>query len=180
MAGLSISRGIAATTVAEAAAGNADALAGIVDAYHDDMARIAYVICGNQDAAQDAVQAAWPVAWRKLGSLRDPDALRPWLMSVAANQARQAMRKDRRHPVVEIEVADIGSTAGDPSHRAAAVDLAAALHRLPPDDRAILALRHVAGFDSNEIGTALGMSPSSVRSRLARVIARLREELQDV
>ena len=65
-----------------AAAGDADALARIVGAYHDDMARIAFVICGDADLAQDAVQAAWPMAWRKLGSLREPERLRPWLMSV--------------------------------------------------------------------------------------------------
>lgn len=177
--GVSIQGRIAATTVAEAAAGDVDALARIVSAHHDDMARLAFVICGDQDLAQDAVQAAWPVAWRKLGTLRDPDALRPWLMSVAANQARQMVRKDRRHPVVEIEVADVGSTHGDPGTRTGLVDLAIALRRLGPDDRAILALRHVAGLDATEIGRALGMSPSGVRSRLARVIARLREELQD-
>jgi RNA polymerase sigma-70 factor (ECF subfamily) len=180
MAGLSISTGIAATTVAEAAAGDANALARIVAAHHDDMARLAFVICGDQDLAQDAVQAAWPKAWRKLGSLRDPDALRPWLMSVAANEARTLIRRQVRHPVVEIEVADVGSSAGDPGRRAASLDLAAALRRLSPDDRALIALRHVAGFDSTEIGRALGMTPSSVRSRLARVLARLREELRDV
>src|SRR6476659_8861965 len=106
---------IAATTVADAAAGDADALARIVGAHHDDMARICFVICGNQDLAQDAVQAAWPIAWRKLGSLRDPERLRPWLMAVAANEARQILRRQRRHQVVEIEIADVGSPQGDPA-----------------------------------------------------------------
>ena len=176
---LSISGGIAATTVADAAAGDADALARIVGAHHDDMARICFVICGDADMAQDAVQAAWPIAWRKLGSLRDPAALRPWLMSVAANEARQMIRRERRHPVVEIEVADIGSGHGDPAGRAAFADLAIALRRLSPEDRALLALRHVAGFDATEIGRSLGISPSGVRTRLARLIARLRTELED-
>ena len=176
---LTIAGGIAAMTVAGAAAGDADALARIVGAHHDDMARICFVICGDPDLAQDAVQSAWPIAWRKLGSLRDPAALRPWLMSVAANEARQMVRRQRRHPVVEIEVADVGSRHGDPASRAAVADLAIALRRLSPEDRALLALRHVAGFDATEIGRALGMSPSGVRSRLARLIARLRTELED-
>jgi RNA polymerase sigma-70 factor (ECF subfamily) len=177
---LTIAGGIAAMTVADAAAGDADALARIVGAHHDDMARICFVICGDPDLAQDAVQSAWPIAWRKLGSLRDPEALRPWLMSVAANEARQIMRRQRRHPIVEIEVADIGSQRGDPAGDAALADLAVALRRLSPEDRALLALRHVAGFDATEIGKALGISPSGVRSRLARLIARLRTELEDV
>jgi RNA polymerase sigma factor (sigma-70 family) len=176
---LTITGGIAATTVADAAAGDADALARIVGAHHDDMARLCYVICGDADMAQDAVQAAWPIAWRKLGTLREPDRLRPWLMTVAANVARQMVRRQRRHVVVEIASADVGSHAGDPAARPALADLAVALRRLSPDDRALLAMRHVAGFDATEIGRALGISPSGVRTRLSRLMARLRTELED-
>ncbi|MGZ6260557.1 MAG: RNA polymerase sigma factor, partial [Candidatus Limnocylindrales bacterium] len=64
---LTVPSGVAATMVAQAAAGDVDALARIVGLHHDDMARVCYVICGDQDLAQDAVQAAWPIAWRKLG-----------------------------------------------------------------------------------------------------------------
>jgi RNA polymerase sigma factor (sigma-70 family) len=177
---LTIPGGIAATTVAEAAAGDVAALARIVGAHHDDMARICFVICGDQDTAQDAVQAAWPIAWRKLRSLRDPDRLRPWLMAVAANEARQILRRQRRHRIVEIEVADIGTDQFDPAARAGLADLATALRRLSPEDRTLLALRHVAGYDATEIGRELGISPSGVRSRLARLTARLRTELSDV
>jgi len=176
---LTIPGSIAATTVAAAAAGDAEALALIVGAHHDDMARICYVICGDPDMAQDAVQAAWPIAWRRLGSLRDPARLRPWLMAVAANEVRQAMRRQGRHHVVEIEVADLGSSHGDPAARSALTDLAVALRRLSPEDRTLLALRHVAGFDATEIGRELGMSASGVRSRLARLLERLRSELAD-
>ncbi len=165
--------------VAQAAAGDAAAFARIVAEHHDDMARVCFVICGNRDEAQDAVQAAWPIAWRKLNSLRDPHRLRPWLVTIAANEARQAMRRRRRHQVVEIDVADVGSDALDPSRRSREVDLSAALRRLSPEDRALLALRHVAGFDATEIGQAMSMSSSGVRSRLARAAARLRSELGD-
>ncbi len=72
---MTIGAGIAASVVADAAAGDATALARIVAAHHDEMARVCFVICGDQDLAQDAVQAAWPIAWRKLGSLRDPEHL---------------------------------------------------------------------------------------------------------
>jgi RNA polymerase sigma-70 factor, ECF subfamily len=171
--------GIAAATVADAAAGDASALARIVGAHHDDMARICFVICGDADLAQDAVQAAWPIAWRKLRTLRDPDRLRPWLMAIAVNEARQLLRQRGRHPVVEIGVVDVGSSTTDPANRAAIADLHVALQRLPSEDRALLALRHVAGFDATEIGRVLGISPSGVRSRLARLLDRLRVELDD-
>jgi RNA polymerase sigma factor (sigma-70 family) len=175
--GQAIAAAVPATIVASAAAGDADALARIVGAHHDDMARIAYVICGDADLAQDAVQSAWPVAWRKLGSLREPDRLRPWLMAVAANQARMLLRARRRERVVEIDVVGHDAAQPDPAARPELTDLALALSRLSPDDRALLAFRHVAGFDATEIGHALGMSPSGVRSRLARLLSRLREEL---
>lgn len=171
--------GIAAVVVAQAAAGDAIAFARIVAEHHDDMARVCFVICGDQDMAQDAVQAAWPIAWRKLPSLREPEQLRPWLVTIAANEARQIMRRMRRHSVVEIDVADVGSDEHDPSRRATQSDLAVALRRLSPEDRSLLALRHVSGFDATEIGRAMGMSASGVRSRLARAAARLRSELGD-
>jgi RNA polymerase sigma factor (sigma-70 family) len=168
-----------ATTVANAIAGDVDALARIVGAYHNDMARIAYVICGDQDLAQDAVQAAWPICWRKLNTLREPDRLRPWLMAVAANEARQIIRRRRSRHVVEISMADMSSADLDPQARAGETDLAVALGRLSPDDRALLALRHVGGYDATEIGRAMGISASGVRSRLARLMERLRKELGD-
>ena len=171
---------IAASSVADAAAGDVDALARIVRTHHDDMARVCFVICGDQDAAQDAVQSAWPIVLGKLGTLRDPERLRPWLVSVAANEARQQLRRQKARPVVEaVDTNDLGSSTTDPAGRSDLIDLAAALRQLSPDDRALLSLRFVAGFDATEIGRALGMSPSGVRSRLARLIARLRTELDD-
>ena len=176
---MTLSAGVADTTVANAIAGDVDALAQIVGAYHDDMARIAFVISGNADVAQDAVQAAWPKAWKKLGSIRERDKLRPWLMAIAANEARQIMRQRIGRPVVEIEVADIAAPGSDPQSRSSGLDLDAALRRLSPDDRAILALRHVGGYDATEIGRVMGMPAATVRTRLARTVARLRKELGD-
>jgi RNA polymerase sigma-70 factor (ECF subfamily) len=169
--------GLAAMVVAQAAAGDAAAFANIVAEYHDDMARVCFVICGDQDMAQDAVQAAWSIAWRKLASLREPAQLRPWLVTIAANEARQVLRQRRRYRVVEIEVADVGSAEHDPSAHVSRSDLVTALRRLSPADRSLLALRHVSGFDATEIGRAMGMSASGVRSRLMRAAARLRSEL---
>jgi RNA polymerase sigma-70 factor (ECF subfamily) len=170
---------IAASTVADAVGGDTVAFARIVRAHHDDMARVAFVICGDREMAQDAVQAAWPRVWRRLGSLRDPALLRSWLISVAANEARQLLRRQRRGRIVEIEVADIGSSAADPQTRTAESDLVAAVRRLNAEERALLAMRYVAGFDASEIGEALGLSSSGVRSRLARLVGRLRQELSD-
>ena len=93
-----------APAVQAAVAGDEVAFARIVQAYHGDLVRVAFVVAGDEQLAQDAVQSAWSIAWRKLGSLRDPERLRPWLVSVAANQARQMVRSQNRRDVAEIKV----------------------------------------------------------------------------
>jgi RNA polymerase sigma-70 factor (ECF subfamily) len=163
--------------LARAIAGDEVAFARIVAAHHGDMARIAFFVCGDLDIAEEAEQSAWAVAYGRLKSLRDPDRLRPWLMSIAANQARQIARSRRRRTVRELAVTD-PTRPRDIDH-AAMIDLAGALGRLDPKDRAIVGLRYIGGFDSVEIGLAMGMSASSVRVRLHRLLGRLRKDLGD-
>jgi RNA polymerase sigma factor (sigma-70 family) len=163
--------------LARAARGDVAALAEIVARHHADMARVCAVICDDPNVADDAVQSAWPIAWRRLGTLRDPGRLRPWLISIAANEARQLQRRERRRRVVEIQSAPPPTV--EPEDAIAMVDLERALAGLDADDRALLALRFVAELDSAEIGRALGLSGSGARSRLERLVARLRQELRD-
>ena len=103
-----------------AASGDQAAFARIVQAHHGDMTRVCYVICGDLDLADEAVQSAWPIVWKKLGTLKDPERLRPWLVSVAANEARQILRSRRRRTVVELSVspgAEHAQSAADPAGR---------------------------------------------------------------
>jgi len=168
-----------ASTVQLAAAGDEVAFARIVAAHRPEMVRVAYVVSGDWDLAQDATQAALWIAWRKLPSLRDPTRLRPWLMAVAANEARAVLRRQRRHRVVELTFATDASGASDPGDEIGQVDLSNALHRLGPEDRALVALRYLAELDSAEIGSLTGRSASGVRTRLSRVLDHLRKELGD-
>jgi RNA polymerase sigma-70 factor (ECF subfamily) len=168
-----------AALVAAASRGEVLALEQIIALYHRDLTRVCVVVCGGDgDLAEEAAQAAWPIAWQKIRTLRDPDRLRPWLISIAANQARMLLRQ-RRRGVVDISAADELSNRDDPSSSARQLDLRVALQSLEPQERELLALRYVAGFDSTEIGRALGMSASGVRTRLERLLARLRKELDD-
>ena len=73
--------------LASAAEGDEFAFARIVDADHDDMRRVCAFITRDPDLAEDAVQTAWSIAWRKLGSVREPSKLRPWLMRVGQGVA---------------------------------------------------------------------------------------------
>jgi len=166
-------------TVQLAAAGDEAAFARIVAAHRTEMVRVAFVVCGDWDMAQDAAQAALWNAWRKLPSVREPTRLRPWLLAIVANEARGIVRHQRRHPVVELAVSFDGQGDDDPGEEIGHVDLANALHGLNAEDRALVALRYLADLDSTEIGSLTGRSPSGVRTRLARVLDRLREELDD-
>ena len=171
---------IGSDLVQRAGRGDEAAFTRIVAAHHPDMVRVCIAICGDVALAEESAQAAWSLAWRRLPSLRDSERLRSWLVSIAANQARDALRRAKRRPVVELDVADGLSTAtGDPASRSGDIDLRNALAKLDPTDRALVALRYVAGLDSSELGRALGMSASGTRARLARILDRLRTELGD-
>lgn len=165
--------------VSRARAGDEAAFEWIVQRFSSDMAQVCFVVCGDAALAEEAVAAAWPRAWRGLDSLRDVDRLGSWLISIAANEARHLARSRRRRAVREIPVATIEEPTAS-SEREGHIDLANAMARLNPDDRALLALRYVAGFDSNELARATGLSPSGTRARLARLLDRMRTELSDV
>jgi RNA polymerase sigma factor (sigma-70 family) len=170
------------TTVRAASRGDEAAFARLVALHHASMVRVAWVIADDPDAALDAVQSAWAIAWRDLGRLKEPERVGSWLVAIAANQARDAMRRRRRRAVTEIPIGTherdgAPSMAGDPAAVITSIDLDRALARLAPDDRHLLALRYVAGYDSSSIGRLTGISPSGVRTRLARLLDRLRKEL---
>jgi RNA polymerase sigma factor (sigma-70 family) len=179
MTSLTLDSAAIATVVERAVAGDEVAFAQIVAAYHLDLVRVAYVVCGDQALAEDAAQASWWIAWRKLGSLRDPDRLRPWLVAIAANEARKAVKREHRHGIVELKVDRDPSPGADPAGGIAHVDLANALGHLKPEDRALIAMRYAVDLDSTELAPALGISPSGVRTRLSRLLDRLRKELGD-
>ena len=103
------------------------------------------------------------------------------LLAIAsATTSTQLLRK--RSTRARFEVAtDASQEPGgrDPATGVTGLDLRAAFSRLDPDDRALLAMRFLAGFDSNELAAATGMSPSGTRSRIERLLKRLREDLRD-
>ena len=169
-----------AGVLASAAKGDEVAFARLVEAHDDAMYRVCIVVGRDHAIARDAVQAAWTIAWRKLGSVRDPERLRAWLITVAVNETRSLLRSRRKRSLTEVAV-DATDRAGgiDPAVDVGSIDLRDLLERLDPDDRALLAMRYVAGFNATELATAIGISPSGTRSRLERLVARLRQELSD-
>jgi RNA polymerase sigma-70 factor (ECF subfamily) len=168
--------------VAAAADGDGAALELIVAEYHDDMVRVAMVVCGDPDVAQEAVASAWPKVWKKIRSLRAPESLRPWLVSIAANEARQQIRQRSRRrrwlPLLADSDRSASSETG-PDERVDFMDLARALSRLSADDRELIALRYSAELSSQQIASVRRTSSSAIRHRLARVRDLLRQDLVD-
>ena len=171
----------ASALMASAAAGDEIAFAAIVTRYHEDMRRVCVVVAGDEATAEDGVAAAWSIAWRKLNTIRDPAGLRPWLVSVAVNETRQLLRRKRRRSIAEVTLLEATNSAGDddPALAISTIDLRNALNRLDPEDRALIAMRYLAGFDATELAIATGRSPSGIRGRLSRLLDRLEKDLRN-
>ena len=163
-----------------AAAGDEIAFQRLIAEHHDDMRRVCSYVTRDVALAEEATQAAWVVAWKKIGTVRDPERLRSWLVSVAVNEAKQLLRKRRTRARLEVATDASREPGGlDPATGVAGLDLRSAMARLGADDRALLAMRYVAGFDSNELAAAAGFTPAATRQRLKRLLDRLRKELTD-
>lgn len=158
-----------------AAAGDAAAFTLLVERFGGEMVRVAYGVCGDLGLAEDAAQSAWAIAWRRLSGVRDPAQVRSWLLTTAANEARQSIRTAVRRRRAEVG-ADPGSPPDRPDDRAVALSL---LDGLDDRDRMLVVLRHLAGLSSVEIAAAMGMRPEAVRVRLHRAIRRIRQGMTD-
>jgi RNA polymerase sigma-70 factor (ECF subfamily) len=166
--------------ITSAAAGDEVAFGRIVATHHDDMVRVCAYVARSEAIAEDAVQMAWLIAWRKLGSVREPERLRPWLVRVAVNESKKMLNKQRRMSEVEVHTDAPDRPGGiDPATGIESIDLRAALDRLKPDDRALLAMRYIAGFDATELSAAPGISPAGTRTRQKRLLDQLRRDLND-
>ena len=160
--------------------------AAIVPLYAAAMMRVAAAFVGPAEA-EDAAQEAALHAWQSWSTLRDVNAVRPWLLQITVNvcrhwqrglkgqqQARmQSLPEDEESPQV---LAVLDTDPGTSDHTGA-LDLHAAINTLPSDLRTVVVLRFYAGLDATEIGEALSIPPGTVRSRLHRALAQLHERL---
>src|ERR687885_1363603 len=85
-----------AELVERAKRGDADAYEQIVNAYQGLAFRTAYLLAGNAADAEEAAQDGFVKAWRALGRFRSGEPLRPWLLRIVANEARNRRRSSGR------------------------------------------------------------------------------------
>ena len=170
------------TLVARAKGGDADAYGELVTRYRELAFRVAWVVAPGSEA-EDAVQEALVKAWFALPRFREGAPFRPWLCRIVANEARNRTRSARRRDALALR--DAGATprvdAPPPDDTTLAREdaelLVAAMNRLRPEDRLVVAYRWLFELSEAEMADALGVPPGTVKSRLSRAMARLREVL---
>lgn len=166
-----------------ARAGDRTAFEEIVRLYQGPALRLASVVGGDAHEAGDIVQEAFVRAYRQLHTVRDGDALRPWLLRIVANQAKNARRsrwrrdaRTQRHASLRIvEPSGPDELALDEVDARA---LFAAVSSLPTIDRTVIGCRFFAGLSEAETAATLGIAAGTVKSRTARALARLRSRLE--
>lgn len=169
---------IAGQVVLAAKGGDATAFATLVRAESPAAYRLALSIVRSPVEAEDAVQDAFLRAWRDIGSLRDVDLWPAWFRRLIVRSALDQTRRRVRVREVDLDlVADLPGL--EPAiHPADRLELIAAFHRLPHDDRAILALRFFADLEMADAAAALGVSLGTAKSRLHRALGRFREQMR--
>ncbi len=165
-----------------------DAYEEIVRRYQGLLVRAAYLVTGSTDEAEDAAQEALVKAYRAMGRFRRGAPLRPWLLRIVTNEARNRRRSSARRTGLQIRVAENRRLSGDaaPSPETAAVEqerrerLLAAVNGLGEGERLVVAYRYFLGLDEEETARALGVARGTVKSRCSRALGRLRTELADI
>jgi RNA polymerase sigma-70 factor (ECF subfamily) len=172
--------------LARVRAGEAAAYAELVTR-HAPVARRLAVLSGAGSDADDVVQEAFVKAYRSLWSFRDGAEFRPWLLRIVINESRnlhrgQSRRSDRERRVVR-EAARL-VTDSDPAEVAVSEErreaLLAAIRTLPEGLREVVTCRYLLELSETETAESLDIPNGTVKSRLRRGLARLREELADV
>ena len=157
--------------------GSADAVEELVRRHWPDAYATALGLLCDEKAAEDVAQDGVLAAIRALDRFDRRRPFRPWLQRIVANRALDLLRAKGRRPELLIGEEPRPEVGVEPTSSGLSDELLDALRGLAPRERAIVVLRHLAGFDSREIGEIVEMSPSAVRSALSRSLARLRVEL---
>lgn len=128
----------------------------------------------DENEARDLAQTTLEIGLRRLGDLRNPAKLRPWLLAIEAHEATRVRRRLRRLVSLEVHVQEIGIGPA-PDDRAFA--LRQALEGLPTRIRTAIVLHHMAGLSIAETADAMGVTENTVKSELLTGLRRLREGL---
>jgi RNA polymerase sigma-70 factor (ECF subfamily) len=170
--------------------GDLEAFNALVLAYQDRVYNLCLRMLGSPQAAEDAAQETFISAYRHVERLRGP-SLRSWLLRIAANACVDELRRLKRRPQLPLAAPDADDDAppfeiADPVEgpeglalRGEVCDaLQRELLRLPSDQRLAVILCDVEGLSYEEVAASMNSSVGTVKSRISRGRARLREALR--
>jgi RNA polymerase sigma-70 factor (ECF subfamily) len=175
--------------VAAARRGDTQAFNKLILNYQALVYNVAYRMLHNPDAAADAAQEAFISAFRALGGFRG-GSFKAWLLRIVTNACYDQLRSKKRRPSSSLDDLSI-----DPDHSPMLIDRAespeahalrqdlgrviqSALNLLPPDQKLTVILSDVQGLSYEEVAQATGVAVGTVKSRLSRGRARLRDHLE--
>jgi RNA polymerase sigma factor (sigma-70 family) len=172
--------------------GDVEAFNQIVRLYETRVYNLCFRMLGDAESAADVTQDAFISAFRNLKRFRGGQ-FRSWLLRIATNACYDVLRARKRRPAISLDAArepdddgagfDVADSGETPDAYALRRELGAALQQaldqLGADQRLVVVLSDVQGMAYEEIATITGTSLGTVKSRLSRARARLREILRD-
>ena len=174
-----------AALLERARGGDVTAYGRLVEAYQEIAFRVAYLITGNAADAEDAAQTGFLKAFAALGRFRRGAPLRPWLLRIVANEARNRRRHERR----QVRLLPRVGTAAPPERTARSAEemvlsdethrvVVVALEQLRDEERLAIFTRYFLDLSEAESAAVLGCAAGTVKSRVSRGLAHLRSELE--
>lgn len=154
--------------LAAAAGGDAEAFEDLIEPLLEAAYRLGLAMLGSDADAQDVVQEATIRAWRRIGHVRDAEKLRPWFLTIVANQCRTLRRRPWRH-AIPLQPESYPSARSE--WRGSA--LRQAIGELSAPDRAALFLYFYLDMTVEEVGRVLRVRPAAAKARIYRAAKRL-------
>jgi RNA polymerase sigma-70 factor, ECF subfamily len=171
-----------AELVAKARHADEAAWSAIVRTYQEPVFRMAYLILGDRHEAEDAAQETLIRAYRSLHQFDPERPLKPWLLSIAANTAKNRRRAGWRYikalrRLFRLEQAVAAYTSEASASATDSLHLWEAVQSLPQNDQQIIYLRYFMELSVAETASALDIPPGTVKSRLHRALERLKASI---
>ena len=164
-------------TLARARRGDTGACEQIFRKFHQPAYSVAFRICQCRELSRDVTQEAFITAFRKIRQFRGDAPFWGWLRRVVINHSISALRKLPKADPVELQDYH-ASCEGDHERIGLSMDLESALASLGAEDRAVVWLHDVEGYNHREIARLFGKTESFSKTRLSRARAKLRTALE--
>ena len=164
--------------VEQARTGDRDAFASLVHQVSDSLFAVAFRILRDTGLAEDALQNALVLAWRRLPHLRAADRLEAWIHRILVHACYDEAQRSRQWTAnVRVLPVDGPMTPDDASSVVDRDELERAFRRIPVEQRAVFVLHHYLGLPLVEIAEMLGIPAGTARSRLHYATQGLRAAL---